>query len=82
MTLKCLPRQAHRLIGAIDPQQEQRLGHKQADAQVLVDGVAVALEPAEEAEGKDADQQAHQRQQDAHVGDHVQQQVVNGVGVL
>lgn len=46
----------HRLVAAIDPHQEERLGNEQADAQVLVDGVAVALEAAEEAEGEEADE--------------------------
>lgn len=51
----------YRLIGPVDPNQEQRLGDEKADAEVLVDGVAVALQPAEEAKGEDADKQAHQR---------------------
>jgi len=73
---------AYRLIGPVDPHQEQRLGDEEADAEVLVDGVAVALQPAEEAEGEDADEQAHQRQQDPHPRDDVQEQVVHAVRFL
>lgn len=53
---------SYRLIGPVDPNQEQRLSDEETDAQVLVDGVTVALQPAEEAEGEDADQQAYQWQ--------------------
>lgn len=56
---KSLP-PAHRLIGPVDPDQEERLGDEEADAEVLVDGVPVALQPPEEAEGEDADKQADQ----------------------
>lgn len=44
-----------------------------------MDGVAIALQAAEEAEGEDAHEQTHQRQQDAHPRDDVQQQIVHGV---
>ena len=47
-----------------------------------MDSVAVALQPSEEAEGEEADEQAHQGQQDAHPGDDVEQHVVDGVRVL
>lgn len=47
-----------------------------------MDGVAVTLQPAEEAEGEDADEQTDQRQQDAHPGDDIQQQVVHAVRFL
>ena len=47
-----------------------------------MDGVAVALEAPEEAEGEEADEQADEGQQDAHPGDDVQQQVVDRVCVL
>lgn len=47
-----------------------------------MDGIAVTLQPAEEAKGEDADQQAHQRQQDPHPCDDIQQQVVHAVGFL
>ncbi|TNN85155.1 hypothetical protein EYF80_004505 [Liparis tanakae] len=45
---------------------EQGLCDEQADAEVLVDGVAVTLEAAEEAEGEEADEQADQGQEDAN----------------
>lgn len=73
---------AHRLVTTIDPHQEQGFGDEQADAQVLVNGVAVALEAAEEAEGEEADEQADQRQEDADPRNDVQQHVVNRVRVL
>lgn len=44
-----------------------------------MDGVAIILEAAEEAEGEDADEQTDQRQQDAHPRDDVQQQIMNRV---
>lgn len=47
-----------------------------------MDGVAVALQPAEEAKGEDADEQADQRQQDPHPCDDVQEQVVHAVSLL
>ena len=81
-THKQIQRASYRLVGPVDADQEQGLGDEQADAQVLVDGVAVALQPAEEAEGEDADEQADQRQQDAHPGDDVQQQVLHAVRFL
>lgn len=74
--------QTHRLVAPVDAHQEEGLGDEEADAQVLVDGVAVALEAAEEAEGEEADEQADQREQDSHPGDDVQQHVVNGIRVL
>lgn len=73
---------AHRLVAAVDPHQEERLGDEEADAQVLVDGVPVALEAAEEAEGEEADEEADQRQEDAHPRDDIQEHVVNGIRVL
>ena len=47
-----------------------------------MDGVAVTLQPTEEAKGEDADKQANQRQQDPHPRDHVQEQVMHGVCFL
>lgn len=73
---------SYRLVGPVDADEEERLGDKEADAQVLVDGVSVALQPAEEAKGEDADKQAHQRQQDPHPCDDIQQQVVHAVCFL
>lgn len=72
----------YRLVCPVDPDQEERLSDEKADAQVLVDGVAVTLQPTEEAEGEDADKQTHQGQQDAHPGDHIQEQVVHAVCFL
>lgn len=47
-----------------------------------MDGVAVALQSAEKAEGEDADEQADQRQQDANPGDDIQEQIVDAVCFL
>lgn len=74
--------QTYRLVSTIDAHQEQGLGDEQADAQVLVDGVAVALEAAEEAECEEADEQADQGQEDPDPGDDVQEHVVKGARVL
>lgn len=52
--------QSYRLVTPIDPHQEQGLGDEQADAKVLVNGVAITLQPAKEAEGEEADEQADQ----------------------
>lgn len=43
------------LIGPVDPNQEQWLSDEEADAEVFVDGVAVALQAAEEAKREYAD---------------------------
>lgn len=51
---------SYRLVSPVDADEEEELCHKEADAQVLVNRVAVALQPTEEAEGEDADQEADQ----------------------
>lgn len=73
---------SYRLVSPIDSHQEKGLGDEQADAEVLMDGVAITLEAAEEAEGEEADEEAHQRQQDAHPGNDIQKHVMYGVCVL
>lgn len=72
----------HRLVASIDPHQEEGLSDEQADAEVLVDGVAIALEAAEEAEGEEADEEADQRQEDPNPCDDIEEHVVNRVCVL
>lgn len=72
----------HRLVGLVDPVQKQRLSDEEADAEVLVNGVAIALKPSEEAEGEDADKQANQWQQDAHPRDDIQEHVMHAVCFL
>lgn len=47
-----------------------------------MDRVAVALEASEKAEGEEANEQAHERKQDAHPGNDVQEHFVNRVCVL
>jgi len=48
----------HRRFGHVDAHKKQKLCDEEVDAQVLVDGVAIALEAAEEAEGEDANGKA------------------------
>jgi hypothetical protein len=70
------------LVSSVDPHQEEGLCYEEADAEVLVDGVAVALEAPEEAKGEQADEQADQREQDANPCDDVQQHVMDWVCIL
>lgn len=74
--------ESYRLVTPIDPHQKQGLCDEQADAEILMDGVAIALEAAEEAEGEEADEQADQRQEDANPSDDIKKHVMNGVRVL
>ncbi len=67
------------LVCAVDAGEEECFSDEERDAQVLVDGVSVALQATEEAEGEDADEQTDQRQQDPHPRDDVQQQIMNRV---
>lgn len=73
---------SYRLVGSVDADEEEEFSYEEADAQVLVDGVAVALQPPEEAEGEDADQEADQWEQDANPRDKVQEQVMDCIAVL
>lgn len=70
---------SYRLVCAVDAGEEERFSDEERDAEVLVNGVPVTLEAAEEAEGEDADEQTDQRQQDAHPRDDVQQQIMHRV---
>lgn len=47
-----------------------------------MDGVAVGLQPPQEAEGRDTDSQADEGDHDAHPGDDRQQQLVDAALVL
>lgn len=73
---------SYRLVGPVDADEEEEFGYEEADAQVLVDGVAVTLQPPEEAEGEDADEEADQGEQDANPRDKVQEQVMDCIAVL
>lgn len=73
---------SYRLVSPVDADEEEELCHEEADAQVLVNCVAVALQPTEEAEGEDADQEADKWKQDANPCDEVQEQVVDCIAVL
>lgn len=68
---------AYRRFGHVESYEEEELGDEEVDAQVLVDGVAVALQAAEEAEGEDADGQADERHGHAHARDHAQKKIVD-----
>lgn len=60
---------AHLVRVHVDPHQEDKLGHEEAAAQVLVDGRAGALDLAEEPEGEDAHGQADEGDDHAQLGD-------------
>lgn len=53
----------------VDAHQVDQLADEQVEAEVLVDSVAIALEPSEEAEGEEADGEADERHGDAHPSD-------------
>lgn len=75
----CAP---YRLVSPVNANEEEEFCHKEADAQVLVNGVAVTLQPTEEAEGEDADHEADQRKKDSNPCDKVQKQVMDCIAVL
>lgn len=64
-------------LGHVDAHQVDQLAHEQVEAEVLVDGVAVALEPSEEAEGEEADGEADERHGDAHPRDDGEEELVD-----
>lgn len=76
------PGPAHLILGLVYADQEKQLSQEEVDAQVLVDGVAVRLQPPQEAECGDADGQTDQGDHDAHPGDDRQQQLVDAALVL
>lgn len=53
----------------VDSHQEDELRHKEAAAQVLVDGGSRALDLAEEPEGEDAQEQTDERDDHPQLGD-------------
>lgn len=61
----------------VNTDEEEQLSDKEVDAEVLVDCVAVSLQTPQEAESGDADGQTHQGDDDAHPGDHEQDQFVH-----
>ena len=61
----------------VDAHEKHQLANEEVEAEVLVDGVAVALEAFEEAEGEEADGQANQGHGDAHPGDNCQQKLMD-----
>ncbi len=72
-----MQRFTHRRFGHVDAHKKQKLCDEEVDAQVLVDGVAIALEAAEEAEGEDANGKADKWNGDAQSCDNCQQELVN-----
>lgn len=56
-------------FGHVDAHQVDQLADEQVEAEILVNGVAIALEPSEEAEGEEADGEADERHGDAHPRD-------------
>ena len=67
---------SYRVLRAGDAGEEDKVRDEEADAEVEVDGVAGALDGAEQGEGENAEGQAHQRQGQAHPGDHPQLELV------
>lgn len=53
----------------VDAHKKEKLANEQVEAKVFVDGVAVALQASEEAEGEEADGQTDKRYSNAHPGD-------------
>lgn len=49
---------SYRLVSPVDANEKEKFCYEEAYAQVLVNCVAVTLQPTEEAEGEDADQEA------------------------
>lgn len=73
---------AYWLVSSVDPNQEEQLCYKEADAEVLVNGVTVTLEPAEKAKCEDANQETNKGQQNSNPRDHIQKKVMDRVTVL
>lgn len=67
----------YRRFGHVDAHEEEELGDEEVNAQILVDGVAVTLQAAEEAESEDANGEADKRNGDAHSRDDCQQEFMD-----
>lgn len=65
-------------LGLRDAGQEEEVGHEEADAEVEVDGGASPLDGAAELEGEDAEEEAHQGDAQADLGDQLQAKGVLG----
>lgn len=70
------------LVRSVDPYQEEQFCYKEADAQVLVDGITVTLEPTEKAKCEDANQETNKGQQNSNPCDHIQKKVMDRITVL
>lgn len=73
---------AYRVFCLIDADEKNKFSNEKVDTKVLVDSIAVTLQPSEETEGEDADSQADEGDNDAHPGDDCQQQVVHSIFIL
>ena len=73
---------AYWLVRSVDPNQEEQFSYKKADAEVLVDGVTVTLEPTEKAKCEDANQETNKGQQNSNPRDHIQKKVMDRITVL
>lgn len=67
----------YRRFSHVESHEEEELCDEEVNAQVLVDGVAIALQPTEKAEGEDADGQADEWHGHAHARDHAQKKIVD-----
>lgn len=70
------------MVSSVDPNQEKQFCYKEADAEVLVDGVTVTLEPAEKTKCEDANQETNKGQQNSNPRDHIQKEVMDCITVL
>lgn len=61
----------------VDAQKVDQLADEEIEAQVLMDGVSVTLQPSEKAEGEEADGEADKRYGDAHPCDDSEKKLVD-----
>lgn len=73
---------AYWLVRSVDPNQEEKFSYKKTNAEVLVDGVTVTLEPTEKAKCEDANQETNKGQQNSNPCDHIQKKVMDRITVL
>lgn len=66
----------------VNSNKKKELSHEEIDAEVLVDGVAVSLQPTEETKGGYANGQADQRNYNAHPCDDRQQKFIDAALIL
>ena len=64
-------------FGHVDAHEVHELADEEVEAEVFVDGVAVALQTSEEAEREEADGEADERHGDAHARDDGEEKLVD-----